>query len=125
MGKLSSPAPRLKAAPYRLALPSRTERGEAAQRAVQPWRAWYNTAAWRVLRIEVFKRDRFTCQWPGCGRVEGNTSKLVCDHRRPHRGDQALFWDRTNLQTLCKTPCHDRHKQALEQASRFQGGIWD
>lgn len=37
----------------------------------------------------------------------------VVDHREPHRGDQRLFWDRTNWQSLCKT-CHDRHKQAQE-----------
>ena len=31
----------------------------------------------------------------------------VVDHIVPHRGDQKLFWDRGNWQTLCKTH-HDR-----------------
>ncbi|URF02983.1 HNH endonuclease signature motif containing protein [Cupriavidus campinensis] len=39
----------------------------------------------------------------------------VVDHRIPHRGDDALFWDRTNWQTLC-TPHHSRDKQRQENA---------
>ena len=31
----------------------------------------------------------------------------VVDHIIPHRGDQALFWDRDNWQPLCKK-CHDK-----------------
>ncbi|PVY81069.1 hypothetical protein C7414_102397 [Cupriavidus alkaliphilus] len=37
----------------------------------------------------------------------------VVDHRTPHRGDQALFWDRGNWQTLCATH-HSRDKQREE-----------
>lgn len=48
---------------------------------------------------------------------------LVCDHVKPHRGDERLFWDEANLQTLCK-PCHDRDKQREEQASRAERGVW-
>jgi 5-methylcytosine-specific restriction protein A len=38
-----------------------------------------------------------TCQ--GEGRVEAAT---VVDHIIPHRGDQKLFWGRSNWQSLCK-----------------------
>lgn len=38
---------------------------------------------------------------------------LVADHRIPHRGDEALFFDPDNLQTLCPD-CHDRNKQREE-----------
>ncbi len=89
------------------------ERERDAARRDRPWRKWYKTERWRRLRIATFVRDHFTCQWPGCGRVEGNTSKLVADHRRPHRGDERMFWDEDNLQTLCK-PCHDGAKQREE-----------
>ena len=51
---------------------------------------------------------------PGCGKIEGDTSQLVADHRRPHRGDERLFWDERNLQCLCK-PCHDGTKQRQER----------
>lgn len=35
------------------------------------------------------------------------TKATVVDHIMPCRGDQKLFWDRSNWQSLCK-PCHDR-----------------
>ncbi|MGK7663365.1 HNH endonuclease signature motif containing protein [Marinovum sp. E06] len=56
----------------------------------------------------------FTCERPGCGRIEADTSKLVADHIDPHRGDPAKFWDRDNLQCLCKA-CHDSDKQKQER----------
>ena len=78
------------------------------------WRSWYKTARWQRLRWSVLERDHFTCQWPGCGRVEADTSRLVADHRKPHRGDEALFWDERNLWCLCKR-CHDSLKQRAER----------
>lgn len=94
-----------------------------AQSSAAPWRRWYKTARWRDLRLQTFARDMFTCQMVGCGRVVADTSQLVCDHRRPHRGDERLFWDQNNLQTLCK-PCHDGPKQAEEQRTLQRRGIW-
>lgn len=80
------------------------------------WRRWYKTARWQRLRMSVLLRDQFTCQWPGCARMEVDTSQLVADHREPHRGDEELFWDEGNLQCLCK-PCHDSAKQREERRS--------
>lgn len=37
----------------------------------------------------------------------------VVDHVRPHRGDQTLFWDTSNWQTLCSRH-HNRDKQRQE-----------
>lgn len=37
----------------------------------------------------------------------------VVDHRIPHRGDQALFWDESNWQTLCAFH-HSGEKQRSE-----------
>lgn len=79
---------------------------------MSPWRAWYNTARWRKLRLQIFARDSFTCRM--CGRLEGNTGQLVADHKVAHRGDERLFWDAFNLQCLCK-PCHDGAKQREER----------
>jgi 5-methylcytosine-specific restriction protein A len=86
-----------------------------------PWRRWYNTARWRVLRLQIFLRDLFQCK--KCGVIEGNTSLLVCDHIKPHRGDERLFWDQENLQTLCKQ-CHDAEKQQEEQVTLHERGVW-
>jgi 5-methylcytosine-specific restriction endonuclease McrA len=87
-----------------------------------PWRKLYKTERWRKLRLRILLRDTFTCRI--CGRLEGNTALLVCDHIKPHRGIAALFWDEANLQCLCK-PCHDGIKQKEEQASMMHKGVWD
>jgi 5-methylcytosine-specific restriction protein A len=116
---------KLKALPNRLAslkpalgfLPRLDPKSEASRTANAPWRAWYKTARWQKLRWSILARDLFTCQC-GCGVTEVDTSKLVADHRRPHRGDERLFWDPGNLWTLRKTPCHDSWKQRIERADR-------
>ena len=82
------------------------------------WRAWYKTARWQELRWSVLVRDLFTCQF--CGQIEADTSKLVADHRIPHRGNAPLFWDSANLQCLCKA-CHDSTKQATERRGEGVG----
>ena len=89
----------------------------------QPWRRWYKMSKWQQLRLKIFERDVFTCQMHGCGRLDGDTSRLVCDHKEPHRGDASLFWAEDNLQTLCKR-CHDMLKQREEQSSVQQRGVW-
>jgi 5-methylcytosine-specific restriction endonuclease McrA len=91
------------------------------KRVDPPWRKLYKTARWQALRLRVFVRDLFTCQ--RCGRLEGDTSKLVADHKKPHRGDERLFFDESNVETLCK-PCHDAEKQREEQQSLHTRGVW-
>lgn len=86
-----------------------------------PWRRWYKTARWRRLRAAILLRDMYRCQ--RCGRIGPDTSKLVADHIKPHRGDDRLFWDEANLQTLCKA-CHNGAKQREEQGSMQQRGVW-
>ena len=64
---------------------------------------------WRVARDQFLQvNDR--CAWPGCC-----SPATVVDHRTPHRGDMALFWDRTNWQPLCAQH-HNRHKQRQERS---------
>lgn len=45
------------------------------------------------------------CEREGCV-----TAATVVDHRIPHRGDQALFWDESNWDSLCTT--HHNRKTA-------------
>nr|WP_258536290.1 HNH endonuclease signature motif containing protein [Comamonas kerstersii] len=45
------------------------------------------------------------------GRV---TVATVVDHIVPHRGDQSLFWRRSNWQSLCSTH-HSKDKQRDER----------
>ncbi|TXI87775.1 MAG: HNH endonuclease [Cupriavidus sp.] len=113
MAKLSSLPPLLTPlAPTIDYLEHKPRSAEGRRLIFSPWRKWYSTARWRALRLTIFRRDDFTCQM--CGRLDGNTSRLIADHREPHRGDAALFWSPSNLQTLCK-PCHDGPKQRMEQ----------
>lgn len=85
--------------------------------AEQPWRRWYSTARWQRLRESIRARDLFTCAM--CGRVCAGRGNAVVDHRVPHRGDELMFWDESNLWTLCK-PCHDGAKQREERGGRME-----
>lgn len=118
MGRLAAVRSRLTPVTSRLAKAAPVTEAERhrARDATQGWRAWYKTARWQRLRWAVLVRDVFTCR--RCARVEANTSQLVADHVRPHRGDEVLFWDAGNLQCLCKA-CHDRDKQAEERGGRY------
>jgi len=85
------------------------------------YRRWYTLKRWVRLRKTVLIRDRFTCR--ECGLLKADTSELVADHTIEHRGDEALFWNIGNLQTLCRS-CHDSKKQKLEQRSINERGVW-
>ena len=113
MARLTRLKPRLSHRRPVSAAPSGRQAYDAA-RDKQEWRRWYKTARWQRLRMVVLTRDLFTCQ--RCWRIEADTSLLVADHRRAHRGDEALFWDERNLQCLCKR-CHDSAKQREEHRS--------
>lgn len=51
-----------------------------------------------------------------CEKQDRAVPASVVDHIIPHRGDQQLFWDRENWQSLC-TSCHSRHKQRQEHGN--------
>lgn len=87
------------------------------RQVLEPWRRWYKLSRWASephgLRWQILLRDNFTCQM--CGLLETDTSQLVADHKVPHRGDEAMFWDEGNIWCLC-VQCHSRVKQAEERA---------
>lgn len=117
MGRLKQAPSRLATLPPRLTtVPAPANEAERSRIRDQDvaWRKWYKTARWQKLRWSVLVRDLFTCQ--RCRRIEADTSQLVADHKTPHRGDEALFWDDRNLQCMCK-PCHDKDKQREERRS--------
>ncbi|WP_282021681.1 HNH endonuclease signature motif containing protein [Ruegeria faecimaris] len=49
----------------------------------------------------------------GTPQTDPRRRNLVADHKIPHRGDEALFYDPDNLQSLCPDH-HDRDKQIEE-----------
>ena len=112
MARLTTIKPKLQAMRPKLQAP-KDEAGRSRFRDQNaPWRAWYKTARWGRLRWQVLTDARFTCAM--CARIEGNTSQLVADHIIPHRGDEARFWGRSNLQCLC-AGCHNSRKQSEER----------
>lgn len=112
MVKLSAVRPRLQPLRARIGGIAGDRKAMDQARDLRPWRRWYKTARWQALRWQVLVRDLFTCQ--RCGRIESDTSKLVADHRKRHRGDPALFWLISNLWTLCVN-CHSSAKQREER----------
>ena len=58
--------------------------------------------AWQVARMGYLRLHPLCVQCKREGRLEPATD---VDHVVPHRGDQVLFWDQDNWQSLCH-PCH-------------------
>lgn len=72
-----------------------------------PYRKWYNSNAWKNLRVFVLNRDPL-CKLqitPMC-KQHGGDGTSVADHIHDHKGVWALFIDPANVQGVCK-PCHD------------------
>jgi 5-methylcytosine-specific restriction enzyme A len=61
---------------------------------------YYNSRRWHHLR-NAYLASHPLCEC-GCMRPAS-----VVDHRKPHKGDDALMYAWDNLQAMAK-PCHDR-----------------
>jgi 5-methylcytosine-specific restriction protein A len=115
MGKLTSLRPALGSIVPALGyIPGDTKAQDKHRDQLAPWRAWYKTTRWTKLRQVILLRDLYTCAM--CGHV--GAKGMTVDHIKPHRGNAALFWSEGNLQVLCTSPCHNKHKQAKERAEQ-------
>ncbi len=79
-------------------------------------RSWYKSARWQALRQAVLVRDLYTCQHTGVllsAKAPAPISPVV-HHKRPHKGDEQLFWDINNLEAVSKE-WHDSEAQAQEK----------
>ena len=75
---------------------------------------------WQQARLEHLQREPLCRMCKAQGLV---TLATVVDHIRPHNGNQELFWDRSNWQSLCAR-CHSKWKQRQERnqgATRTRG----
>lgn len=74
---------------------------------------------WQQAR-EGFLRVHPLCECPECkaGLLRATVATVV-DHIIPHKGDKALFWDRSNWQAMSKA-CHDK-KTAREDGGWGRG----
>jgi 5-methylcytosine-specific restriction protein A len=70
----------------------------------------YDSARWQRVRVRILS-ERIFCECDDC--VQGRRTRgswepsEVVHHRRPHHGDEQLFFDEMNLQALSKW-CHDK-----------------
>lgn len=53
---------------------------------------------WRAARAIFLAQNPLCVE---CLESNRTTAATVVDHKQPHRGDPALFWDRRNWQSLC------------------------
>lgn len=116
MARIPALKPLVKLLPPILAMPENKASWSRRCDKVIGWCKWYKTSRWQDLRWKVLARDGFTCRF--CKKTEIDTSQLVADHIIPHKGNEGLFWDKTNLQCLCKA-CHDGTKKKQENKGFF------
>lgn len=82
-----------------------THRKEWSQEAIRGGAAARGyDARWQKARAAYLKRHPLCAECLKCGTL---TPATVVDLIIPHRGNDALFWDTNNWQSLCKD-CHDR-----------------
>lgn len=88
----------------------------------RPHRHLYRDMRWRGqhgIRLQALIRDRFTCQRCGCMLLTGKPN-----HPRAatvnHKGDERLFFNLANTESVCKT-CHDGRIQREEERGYLVG----
>jgi 5-methylcytosine-specific restriction protein A len=75
------------------------------------YRRLYRTAAWQRLRLAQLRSQ------PLCERCIASDVVEVATtvhHRVAHKGDETLFWDLNNLESVCD-PCHNGPIQSEER----------
>lgn len=82
-------------------------RGSARQRGYTT--AWDKAARGHLARHPL-------CRY--CALVDQVAAAELVDHLYPHKGDQALFWNRDYWVSSCG-PCHDGFKQRVERRGRL------
>jgi 5-methylcytosine-specific restriction protein A len=69
----------------------------------------YNSKRWKQMRVAQLAKE----PWCATCLEEGkHTFATQVDHIKPHRGNPQLFFDETNLQSLCRS--HHSTKTAKE-----------
>jgi 5-methylcytosine-specific restriction enzyme A len=71
-------------------------------------RRWYRTPQWKALRARILRDQAYQCA--ACHQV---MAALEIDHIVKHEGNPRQFWNRANLQALCRQ-CHSRKTQRGE-----------
>lgn len=82
--------------------------------SVRHHHSWYYQKRWATIRLGQLSRQPL-CE--RCKTYEIITAAKHVDHVIPHKGDAKLFFDATNLQSLCVS-CHS-FKTTEEQKGNY------
>ena len=77
----------------------------------------YDLRRWRRRSRAFLQAHPLCVMCEAAGRV---TLATVVDHKVPYRGEEELFFDETNWQSMCKTD-HDAAKREQENTGRIRG----
>ena len=80
------------------------EMGSESKRRDIPYKHLYKTKYWQQLRQQVLNKQPLCVE---CLKAKRITPATVVDHIKPHKGNEKLFYNLKNLQSMCKS-CHDR-----------------
>jgi len=69
----------------------------------------YNSKQWQAMRVAQLSKEPWCAD---CLTADRHVAATDVDHKQPHNGDPVLFFDETNLQSLCKS--HHSSKTASE-----------
>ena len=85
----------------------------------------YNTPQWKSLRQRILARDKYVCQWPGCGALlrwgRGHPRSAVVDHKVKVKDRPDLALNPSNLWSICK--CHHDGPKQADEAREFSTEI--
>lgn len=101
----------------------RRRESQVPRKARTAWHHLYDTARWKRLREQQLMAEPL-CRF--CLEVEEVTAADTVDHIKAHKGGVELFFEPSNLQSLCKS-CHDTHKRRMEfgkDVIRFSADGW-
>jgi len=92
----------------------RRQRDNRRSEQARLYRRLYQSPRWRKLRAYQLAEHPL-CQCAHCREGDGRvTVATVVDHIKPHNGDEELFFDEGNIQSMAKT-CHDKWKQSSDR----------
>lgn len=83
------------------------------------YKSWYKTARWQKHRAHHLALNPLCVM---CAKEGRTKAANVADHTRRHRGDEVLFWDPANLQSLCYSH-HNSDKQRIEKGGKARQTI--
>lgn len=118
VGKLKSISPRLSGLDAKLPVMSGVPGSARANKGSSSTARGYGYR-WQQERA-AFLAANPLCMM--CSKDLSPVTATVVDHKIPHGGNEALFWDKKNWQALCKH-CHDSVKQRAEHSARRDGGV--